>query len=363
MKNKELSNYLNQGIENIIRKVMSGSLTNTKEITFLLKYSSYCKKASKIRNDMESKGLHIPVFLISSITHSCNLHCKGCYARDNGICCDNTEKQLLGKDDWSNIFKQAKDIGISFHILAGGEPLTRMDVISQATKFPQIIFLIFTNGTLIDKNYLQLFNKNRNLVPVISIEGTESTTDSRRGNGVYKNVLNKIEQLKENKILFGTSITVTKENLNEVTSESFIKVLEDFGCQVIFFIEYVPINSQTRHLAFTDIERSLLEKNQEKLKQMFTSILFLSFPGDEKKMGGCLAAGRGFFHINPYGGAEACPFSPYSDRSLKDYSLMEVLESPFFQKLQSQQLVGSEHIGGCTLFEQENKVRALLKEI
>ena len=77
-------------------------------------------------------------------------------------------------------------------------------------------------------------------------------------------------------------------------------------------------------------------------------------------MGGCLAAGRGFFHINPYGEAEACPFSPYSDRSLTDTSMLEVLQSPFFRKLQEDRLVGGEHTGGCALFEHEAEVREIL---
>ena len=90
-------------------------------------------------------------------------------------------------------------------------------------------------------------------------------------------------------------------------------------------------------------------------------MIFLSFPGDEKHMGGCLAAGRGFFHINAYGAAEACPFSPYSDRSLREHTLLEVLDSPFFARLQQESLVGGEHDGGCALFQKRAQVQALLK--
>lgn len=47
-------------------------------------------------------------------------------------------------------------------------------------------------------------------------------------------------------------------------------------------------------------------------------MVFLSFSGDEKYVGGCLAAGRGFFHINANGEVEPCPFSPYSDVNSKE---------------------------------------------
>lgn len=362
MESNVLSSYLDKGIERIVRQTILGTFSSFKEIRFLIQFASACKKAKRHRRDMQQAGIHIPVFLISSITHSCNLYCKGCYARENGICHDGSPETMLSAEEWASIFSQAKASGICFNILAGGEPLKRPEVLLQAAKFPQIVFPVFTNGTLVDNNYLSLFDQNRNLVPIISLEGTESATDSRRGVGVYQTILTKMEQLRKRKILFGTSITVTTANVSEVTSKSFIKTLKDLGSHIVFFIEYVPVSPATRFLAFTEKERSFLEERQEELAREFKSVLFLSFPGDENKMGGCLAAGRGFFHINPYGAAEACPFSPYSDRTLRTHSLLTVLDSPFFQKLQTQQLVGNEHLGGCALFEQESRVKELLNE-
>ena len=163
-------------------------------------------------------------------------------------------------------------------------------------------------------------------------------------------------------ILFGASITVTTKNLEEISSEKFIEMLYDMGCRIVFFIEYVPIDSTTKSLAPTEKERDLLEEKQNHLRQVFESMIFLSFPGDEKYMGGCLAAGRGFFHINPYGAAEACPFSPHSDCSLKNDSLLEALKSPLFAKIQENNLLWGEHEGGCTLFNHKDEVEMLLSE-
>jgi len=76
--------------------------------------------------------------------------------------------------------------------------------------------------------------------------------------------------------------------------------------------------------------------------------------------GGCLAAGRGFFHINPYGMAEPCPFSPYSDTDIRNISLLEALDSPLFKRLSEDDFLLKEHTGGCALFTQEDEVRKLL---
>ncbi len=362
MNNNQLNGYFSRSIHKIISDVVSNTFSNPKETAFLLKTLAYSKTAAQYRNNYEQQGKHIPAFLISSITHSCNLFCTGCYARGNGNCHDDNNVPMLSADEWLNIFEQAKNLGIMFNLLAGGEPLMRYEIIEAASQVPEIIFPIFTNGTLIDKKYIKLLNQHRNLFPIVSIEGSQESTNARRGQGLYEKILNVMEMLKQNRILFGVSVTVTTENLSEVTDNKFIETLQGLGCYAVLFIEYVPVDPSTQNLAFSAGERLCLEQSQNQLRDDFPSILFLSFPGDENKMGGCLAAGRGFFHINCYGDAEACPFSPYSDCNLQNHSLLEALDSPFFHRLQDHKLVGSEHIGGCALFEKESQVRELLNK-
>ena len=91
-------------------------------------------------------------------------------------------------------------------------------------------------------------------------------------------------------------------------------------------------------------------------------MVYISFPGDEKSSGGCVAAGRGFFHINSHGGAEPCPFSPYSDINVRDTSLREALRSPLFTALRDGGLLNDDHEGGCVLYEKRTQVEALLTQ-
>lgn len=359
MDNQILSGYLGTAINKIIEDVIRNTIKNPKETAFFMGFGAHLKKNEANQKSHEKKGYHIPSFLIASITSSCNLHCKGCYARENGICTDNQGKELSAHK-WAGIFDEAVAMGISFVMLAGGEPLTRRDIIEKAAAKKNIIFPIFTNGTLIDNDYVKLFDANRNLVPILSIEGDKETTDNRRGTGVFDTLKEKMALLKAGKILFGVSITVTTENIKEVTSQDFMSKVMDYGCRLVFFVEYVPVDDTKKHLAPTDTERSYLEAKQEELKAKFETTLFFSFPGDEKLVGGCLAAGRGFFHINPYGGAEPCPFSPFSDTNLNEKSLLDAVNSPFFKKLQEKSFVGAKHIGGCALFEREQEVKELL---
>jgi len=359
----DLEGYLSHGVENLVKGVIKASLKNPKESLFITKYAIASKNSRKIRVNHEKNGEHIPPFLIASITSSCNLHCKGCYARANESCVDNTLKHQLSDVEWKKIFHEGSELGIGFILLAGGEPFIRRDVIETAAGFKNIIFPIFTNGTMMNESYLELFDKNRNLVPVLSIEGNEQFTDSRRGEGVYSKLITTMDTMQDKGILYGASITVTQENIHNVTSSIFISELYGRGCKVVFFVEYVPVNSMIKDLAPTEVERKYMDTVITELRKSYEDMIFISFPGDEKSSGGCLAAGRGFFHINSHGGAEPCPFSPFSDTNLKDNSLLEALKSPLFQKLSDNHLLLQEHEGGCVLFEQEEMVKKLWTQI
>lgn len=358
----DLAKYLTNGVENIVKNILRATLKDPRESAFMLKYSAASREASKRRAAYEAEGEHIPPFLIASITSSCNLHCAGCYARHNHACCDEAPVKQLSGEAWQKIFSQARELGIGFILLAGGEPMIRKDVICAAGEIPEILFPIFTNGTMIDDSYIALFDKHRNLIPIFSIEGHQEKTDERRGAGVYRLLTSAMDRMRKNHLIFGASVTVTKENLREVTAQSFIDDLRSRGCKAVIYVEYVPVSDDSQELAPQDAERAFLDSQLQKLRTGYEDMLFVSFPGDEKSSGGCLAAGRGFFHINSHGGAEPCPFSPYSDINVKDTSLREALNSRLFTTLRSGEMLTGEHSGGCVLFEQRESVEAILKE-
>lgn len=361
--NKEfnLEKYLTGGVENIVKGAIKATLSNPKESIFMAQYALASKEASKKRAKAEENGEHIPPFLIASITSSCNLHCAGCYSRANHACSDAAPVKQLTDEDWDKIFVEAKALGISFILLAGGEPMIRKDVIAKAATHPEILFPIFTNGTLINDEYIKVLQDNRNLVPVISIEGRQEKTDNRRGQGIYEKTMNAMAMMQENKIIFGASVTVTTENLEEVTGDEFLKKLEEKGCKVVFYVEFVPVTEDTKHLAPGDKEREYMNNKLAQIRSEHDEMVFISFPGDEKTSGGCLAAGRGFFHINSHGGAEPCPFSPYSDINVKETSLREAFHSRLFQKLISEDVLMEDHAGGCVLFEKKDQVEMFLQ--
>lgn len=360
-----LQRHMSDAIRRIMVKAYRNVLRNPREAKTVWRLQQTFLKSEKRRAAIKEKeGVEVPPFLICSIATACNLHCKGCYARTNGIAADKAEDQKpsLSPDHWKAIFEEAASIGINFALLAGGEPMMRKDILERVAEVEDMVFPIFTNGTLIGPSYIQFLKQHLNMIPVISIEGMEHATDERRGKGMYKRAMMSVDLLHKEDLFFGTSITVTTENFDLVTSDAFVDHLQELGCKLVIYVEYVPTDPGTEYLALSEEDVQRMEAVQEHQTECFKGMIIISFPGDEKLLGGCLAAGRGFFHIGPDGSAEPCPFSPFSDSSVLELGVKGALTSPLFRKLREAHLVGGEHTGGCALYEHRDEVKALLKQ-
>ena len=356
----DIQEYMTRGVERVVADALKATWKDPRESAFMLKFAAAAKTASRKRKAAEEAGEHIPPFLIASITSKCNLHCAGCYSRCNHATVDAEPVGQLTSEEWYRIFDEADELGISFILLAGGEPMLRRDIIEAAGRKPGILFPIFTNGTFMGRRYFELFDKKRNLLPIMSIEGEKEITDARRGEGIYERLIANMDELHRRGLIFGASVTVTTENIREVTSDAFLQKLSDRGCKAVIFVEFVPVTDESAELAPGEEEREYLREEIARLREEHPEMVYISFPGDEKSSGGCVAAGRGFFHINSHGGADPCPFSPYSDVNIRNTSLREAMHSPLFLALQKGDILMDDHDGGCVLYEKRELVEQLM---
>ncbi len=354
----DYSNLLNRSVKNTFYDALKASWHEPAQALFVLRTIWEQRRAVARRRKYQAQGEEIPPFMIASITKQCNLRCHGCYAMAQPKC-GGTEFTI---DEWRRVFEEARGLGIGIILLAGGEPLTRMEILETAMGIPEVIFPVFTNGTLIEQQFLRKIKAARNLIPILSLEGLAENTDQRRGAGVYQNLQTVMTELQAERIFYGVSVTVTRENFATVTSDDFITKLRQKGCKLFIFVEYVPVSPATEDLVLTEQERAKLLGYLHQWRQNYPGI-FIGFPGDEEAFGGCLASGRGFVHLNANGGLEPCPFAPYSDLSLKDYSLREALRSKFLAILRENHQLLSEHgNGGCALWEKRDLVQELLHQ-
>lgn len=313
-------------------------------------------KAAGKRSGWQKKGIKIPPIIIFSITNKCNLQCTGCYAQ---ALHGETESEEISSDRMRTIIKEARDLGVSFFVLAGGEPFMRQEILDITKDFPEIIFLVFTNGLLIDEGMLQSLKRQKNVIPLISLEGYEKETDKRRGEGVYSSLQKLMSKMRQENIFFGTSLTLTRPDLERLTSAPFIKTLLEAGCKFFLFLEYTPIQEGTENLVLTSEQRTRLMNLIASYRKQWPA-LFIAVPGDEAAVGGCLAAGRGFVHINAEGDLEPCPFAPFSDTNLKNSSLKDALQSELLEKIRQHPEILTVTEGGCALWKRREWVKTLL---
>ena len=298
--------------------------------------------AEKQRKHLESEVL-IPPLLIISSTEQCNLQCEGCYAR----ALHQKPRKELSRPQMDSLLTQAMEAGCSALLLAGGEPLLCSDWLESAAAHPELLTLVFTNGTLLNKAMTERFADNRSLLPVISVEGGERATDARRGEGVGRQVQAALQCLYSNNIPFGLSITVSHENIDAVTEKGFLAPFIAQGCRLAIFVEYVPVDEESKSLALSPKEKKRLYRS---CKLRRAGALRLAFPGNEKLLGGCLAAGRGFIHISASGDVEPCPFAGHSDSNIAAMPLIDALKSPLLSRIREKHSLLQENAaGGCAL--------------
>jgi MoaA/NifB/PqqE/SkfB family radical SAM enzyme len=354
--NQDLNRMVNKLIKGIFSDALSVSLKDPAMAAFFVRAALAQKKAASVRQRNEEQGLHVPPVMILSVTNTCNLHCAGCYSR----LVPREQKPEMDTASLTSVLRQASELGVSIVLLVGGEPLTRPDLFDVTGNFPDMIFTLFTNGTLIDEAVLQKFKEQKHVIPILSMEGHENMTDLRRGPGVYDRLIKDMAKLHEKGIFFGTSLTVTRSNYDTVTGEDFVRRMREHGCKAFIYVEYNPVRKGTEDWVVTDAQRDEILAKMAAYRASQPGV-YIGFPGDEKAFGGCLSSGRGFLHVSAAGDVEACPFAPYSDSSLRNMPLREALNSRLFKKLRENRDQLMESNGGCALWKKPEWVKSLME--
>ena len=303
---------------------------------------------------------NMPWILLFDPTSACNLHCKGCWAAEYG------NRLNLSFEDMDRIVTEGEELGIHWYMCTGGEPTCRKeDLFKLAAKHQNSVFHLFTNGTLIDQAFCDRVKEVGNMAFFISIEGIGDATDDRRGEGVYDRVMHAMDLMKENGLLFGTSICYTSQNIEAVTNDTFMRFLCDKGAHFGFYFHYMPVgNEAAPELMPTPEQRQYMIKRIRYLRSEECDIPFypMDFQNDGEFVGGCIAGGRNYFHINSAGDAEPCVFIHYSNANIHDQSILEILHSPLFMAYHNGQPFNKNHLRPCPMLENPELLQKMVHE-
>ncbi|MEA4812629.1 MAG: radical SAM protein [Anaerolineaceae bacterium] len=325
----------------------------------------------------EHYGASQPSFLLISPTKACNLHCTGCYADSD----ENVRK--LDYDIFSRLVNDAREEwGAQFMVISGGEPMVYKSqgktILDMAAENPKSYFIFFTNGTLITPEAAHRMAELGNIAPMFSLEGWKQTTDKRRGTGVFDKVMQSMDLLRKEGVIFGTSLTATKDNYKELLSDEFMDFLVlEKGVSLAWVFHYMPIGrSYTLELMPSPEARLWMwRKSWEMIREK--RYFIADFWNGGSVVDGCLSAGGhdngGYMYIDWDGHISPCVFVPYSPVNINDIyakggSLDDIWNAPFFKGLREFQSrnkdehKGSHVINPCPIRDHNSKFRQIFAQ-
>jgi MoaA/NifB/PqqE/SkfB family radical SAM enzyme len=292
----------------------------------------------------EKYGDYPPGFLTISPSRVCNLNCTGCYA--------GTEKdpKTLDFATFDQILNEASELWrMCFVVISGGEPFMYKsdgrDLLDMVEAHPEMYFLVYTNGTQIDKEKAKRMGELGNITPAISVEGKVASTEKRRGEGVFGKVMDAFANLRTARVPFGLSMTATCYNCDELLSDEVVDFyFEEQGAMYGWIFQYMPIGKKYDLSLMVTPEQRL--RLQRRIWQVIRErkVFLMDFWNSGTAVHGCLAGGRqgGYFYINWNGDVTPCVFVPYAACNIHEIyeqggTLMELMEIDFFKEIRNWQ--------------------------
>lgn len=299
------------------------------------------------------KGEFFPPYLYISIINSCNLRCQGCWVDVDH------KQQKIDVPAMNRMIDTAKKMGNSFFGLLGGEPFMHKELFDVLEAHPDAYFQVFTNGHFITDEVAKRLRKCGNVTALISVEGSEIVSDTRRGKeGVYSATMKGLENCLNNKVMTGVCTSLCQSNYDELLTEKWVDRLVEMGVLYTWFHIYRPVGPDSNpDLALTP--------EQQRVARQFVvdmrckkPIIFIDAYYDADGHALCPAATGFTHHINPWGDVEPCPIIQFAKESIHDERPLDQVfnESDYLRDFRK---TAAEHTRGCIVLERPDLIESL----
>ena len=91
-------------------------------------------------------------------------------------------------------------------------------------------------------------------------------------------------------------------------------------------------------------------------------IFTIDFQNDGEYVGGCIAGGRNYLHINANGDIEPCAFIHYSDSNIREKTLLEAYRSPLFMAYHDNQPFNANMLRPCPMLENPGRLTQMVEK-
>jgi len=308
---------------------------------------------SRQREITKTEGFNVPYFLLIDPTENCNYNCIGCWAGSY------KQYKQMSFETFDRVLSEAKDLGIYFIVVSGGEPTLYPHLFDILKKHNDMAFMFYTNGSMINESFANKLRDIGNAVPCVSVEGFKEKTDWRRGAGAWDKVMIAMDNLKKAGVPFGYSVTETTNNVEEVLSDEFVDLMVNKGAKIAWYFQYIPIGRDPDvNLMLTPDQRMFSYKRIHYVRSN-KPLFAADFWNDGPYTGGCLAGARRYFHITADGGIEPCAFIHIAQGNINDISLKEALQLPFFKEIQKLQPYSDNLMSPCMIVDHPDVMRKI----
>jgi MoaA/NifB/PqqE/SkfB family radical SAM enzyme len=299
------------------------------------------------------QGIYFPPFLYISILNSCNLRCQGCWVDVEA------PRNAIDLDTLNRTINNAREHGNSFFGLLGGEPFMHPELLDLLAQHPDCYFQVFTNGQFITEKVAKSLRQLGNATPLVSVEGTGTVSDERRGK---KDVLNKtlrgLQNCLDQKLLTGVATSLCQTNIDDLLSVSWLQKLIDMGVHYTWYHTYRPVGPKI------SAELALRPEQITQVREFVTSqrakmpIAIVDAYYDHNGQALCPMATGISHHIAPTGAIEPCPIIQFATENINDQrGVYETFTNSAF--LKDFRETAAKHTRGCIVLERPDLVKSL----
>jgi MoaA/NifB/PqqE/SkfB family radical SAM enzyme len=161
---------------------------------------------------------------------------------------------------------------------------------------------------------------------------------------------------------YGISCCYTSKNFESITSEEFYDKMIELGAYFVWYFHYMPVgNDASLELLPDPYQREETYRRIRKYRAE-KPLFAMDFQNDGEYVGGCIAGGRRYLHINANGDCDPCVFIHYSDSNIRQKTLLEVFQSPLFKAYHDGQPFNDNHFRPCPMLENPELLRQIVNK-
>ena len=136
----------------------------------------------------------------------------------------------------------------------------------------------------------------------------------------------------------------------------------EWGAKFVWYFHYMPVGNDAAPELLPTPEQREYMYHQIRHIRATKPIFAMDFQNDGEFVGGCIAGGRNYCHINANGDVEPCVFIHYSSANIKEVSLLEALKQPLFMAYRDHQPFNNNHLRPCPMLENPEILQEMVEQ-